>query len=271
MQNNKLHEDSAPKAIIYCRVSSTKQKTEGSGLDSQEHRCRQYAAQHGYEVEAVFPDDASGGGDFMKRPGMVALLTYLDVQPGKPYVVIFDDLKRFARDIEFHMKLRKEFDRRGATLECLNFRLENSPQGKFFERLAALTGELEREQNSLQVVQKSKARLERGYSIVSRPPVGYRYERDRIHGKIFVRDEPLASIAQEALEGFASGRFSSQAEVKRFLEGQPAFPKDLPNGGIRHFKVTRLLTRVAYAGYIESPGYQVSELLPDPWTDFRLV
>jgi site-specific DNA recombinase len=264
MQNTRLHEDSVPKAVIYCRVSSTRQKVEGSGLESQEHRCRQFAAQHGderqhgYEVDAVFPDDVSGGGDFMKRPGMVALLSYLDAQPGKSYVVIFDDLKRFASDIEFHTKLRKEFYRRGAILECLNFKLEDSPLGRYFERVTALTGELEREQNSLQVVQKSKARLERGYSIVSRPPVGFRYERDRFHGKIFVRDEPLASIVQEALEGFASGRFNSQAEVKRFLESQPAFPKDLPNGSIRHFKVTRLLTRFAYAGYIESPGYEVS-------------
>ena len=32
----------------------------------------------------------------MKRPGMVALLSYLDAQPDQNYVVIFDDLKRFA-------------------------------------------------------------------------------------------------------------------------------------------------------------------------------
>ncbi|MFK7943658.1 MAG: recombinase family protein [Paracoccaceae bacterium] len=62
-----------PKAtIIYCRVSSVKQCTSGAGLDSQEHRCRQYAEQKGYAVEAVFPDDVSGGGDFMQRPGMRA-------------------------------------------------------------------------------------------------------------------------------------------------------------------------------------------------------
>ena len=86
------------KALIYCRVSSTKQAVEGHGLDSQEHRCRDYAAARGYEVEAVFPDDVTGGGDFMKRPGMVALISYLDAQRDrKAYVVIFDDLKRFAR------------------------------------------------------------------------------------------------------------------------------------------------------------------------------
>ena len=29
-------------ALIYCRVSSTKQRIEGSGLESQEQRCRAY-------------------------------------------------------------------------------------------------------------------------------------------------------------------------------------------------------------------------------------
>ena len=31
----------------------------------------------GYDVEAVFPDTITGGGDFMKRPGMVELLSNL--------------------------------------------------------------------------------------------------------------------------------------------------------------------------------------------------
>ena len=137
----------AAAALIYCRLSSTKQRLEGSGLESQEQRCRAYADDKGYAVEAVFPDDVSGGGDFMRRPGMVALLSYLDAQQGKPYVVIFDDLKRFARDTEFHLKLRREFARRGATIECLNFRIEDTPEGKFIETVIAAQGELEREQN----------------------------------------------------------------------------------------------------------------------------
>lgn len=55
-------EGDAPAALIYCRVSSTKQKVDGSGLESQEQRSRSYADMHGYAVEAVFPDDVSGGG-----------------------------------------------------------------------------------------------------------------------------------------------------------------------------------------------------------------
>lgn len=257
MMTNENKIENEMKAVIYCRVSSTKQKLEGSGLDSQEHRCRQYALAKGYEVEAVFPDDASGGGDFMNRPGMVALLSYLDAQRGKDYVIIFDDLKRFARDTEFHIKLRREFETRGARIECLNFKLDDSPEGKFVETIFAAQGELEREQNRRQVIQKMKARVEKGYWVFS-PPVGYKYVADRAHGKILVRDEPIASILTEALEGYASGHLQTQTEVKRFLESKPEFPKDTPEGEIRWQRVKRLLSRQIFAGYVDVPKWGIA-------------
>ncbi|MEL6464941.1 MAG: recombinase family protein [Pseudomonadota bacterium] len=240
-------------ALLYCRVSGTKQAKQGHGLESQETRCREYAEAKGYQVEAVFPDDASGGGDFMNRPGMVALLSYLDAQKGKPYVIIFDDLKRFARDTEFHIKLRKAFASRSAEVECLNFRFENSPEGKFIETIIAAQGELEREQNGRQTLQKMKARLQRGYWVF-REPTGYKYQKSGEHGKLLVRDEPAASVIEEALTGFAQGRFSIQAEVQRFLEDDPRYPA-------RHVhpqRVTDLLTRPIYAGLIEHEDWDVS-------------
>lgn len=225
--------------------------------ESQEHRCRQYAQERGYAVEAVFPDDSSGGGDFLKRPGMVGLLAFLAAQKGKLYVVIFDDLKRFARDTEFHIKLRREFAERGARIECLNFNFEDTPEGRFIETIIAAQGQLEREQNRRQVVQKMKARVEKGYYVFHQP-IGYRYARDRLHGKLLVRDEPVASILAEALEGYACGRFGSQYEVKRFLESKPDFPKSGSSGYVHPSKVKDILTRSVYAGYVEAPDWGVS-------------
>ncbi len=74
---------------------------------------------------------------------------------------------------------------------------------------------------------------------------------------MLVRDEPHASILQEALEGYASGRFETQVEVKRFLERQPSFPKDLLGGEIRNQRIYDMLTRVIFAGYIEAPKWKV--------------
>lgn len=245
------------KALIYCRVSSQKQKREGSGLDSQEHRCRKHAAERGYEVVAVFPDDISGGGDFMKRPGMVALLKYLDDHPEDNFVVIFDDLKRYARDAEFHLALRRAMKKRQATRECLNFQLEDTPEGKFVETILAAQSALEREQNGRQVVQKMKARIEKGYYAFPCPP-GYKYVKDKEHGgKIIVPNEPVASALIEALEGYAAGRFQTQAEVRRFLEGQPSYPKPA-SGRLSKSGITDTLRRSVYAGYVEAEKWGVS-------------
>ena len=258
MKNAVESTSQAPRALLYCRVSDRKQRTQGSGLDSQEQRCRKYADERGYEVEMVFPDDVSGGGDFMKRPGMRAMLAYLDAQPTKNYVVIFDDLKRFARDTRFHLELRSELAARGAVPECLNFKFEDSPEGKFIETMMAATGQLEREQNRRQVVQKMKARVESGYWVF-RAPVGYKHvPAPGGGGKILVPDEPLSLVVREALEGYASGRFASQAEVQRFLEANPYFPKDRKDGSIRPMTIKRLLTKVVYAGYVEAPKWGVS-------------
>lgn len=246
-----------PKLLIYCRVSDIKQKTEGNGLDSQEHRCRQYAALHGYEVEAVFTDDASGGGDFMNRPGMVALLHYLDQHPDTNYIVLFDDLKRFARDREFHFKLRQALALRQARVECLNFRFEDSPEGEFIETIFAAQGQLERQQNSRQVLQKMRARLEQGYYVFA-APVGYEYQKISGHGKLLVRQEPVASIIAQAMEGYASGRFQMQAEVQRFLESQPEFPLKDRKGRVHPTDVKELLTCPLYAGCVERSEWNVS-------------
>src|SRR3989344_5133689 len=112
------------KALIYCRVSSQRQVMEGHGNSSQEQRCRVRAKEKGYPVEAVFPDDGVSGGLF-DRPAMKRLIDYLDNHPTEEYVIIFDDLARFARDLEVHLKLRKDLIGRGAKLECLNFNIED--------------------------------------------------------------------------------------------------------------------------------------------------
>ena len=172
----------AVKAVLYCRVSSRQQEVEGHGLVSQETRCREYAIARGYEVVAVFPDTISGGGDFMKRPGMVAVLSFVDAQPNESFVVIFDDLKRFARDTRFHLDLREAFRNRGVMIECLNYRMGNTAEDKFLETIMAAQGELERLQNGRQVAQKMKARMQAGFWI-HKAPIGYRFETIKGRGK----------------------------------------------------------------------------------------
>ena len=241
------------KAVIYCRVSDTKQKTRGDGLNSQETRCREYAKFKGYIVETVFKDDMTGGAS--DRPGMQAALKYLRKHRSDPRVLIIDDISRLARGLDAHLKLRNAIANAGATLESPSIEFGEDSDSILVENLLASVSQHQRQKNSEQTRNRMRARLMNGYWVFQ-VPVGYKYQSSS-RGKILARDEPLASIIQEALEGYASGRFQIQAEVKRFLESFPEYPRDT-NGDVRNQRVTNLLTRVIYAGYVDSPEWDVS-------------
>src|SRR5690606_13361489 len=103
------------KAVIYCRVSSSKQVSQGDGLRSQETRAREYASYRGYEIVEVFHDDASGG--TTDRPAMKAMLKVLKKHRAEGWVCVIDDITRFARDIRGHWDLRDLLRDAGGRLE----------------------------------------------------------------------------------------------------------------------------------------------------------
>jgi site-specific DNA recombinase len=248
-------------ALVYCRVSSERQKTEGHGLESQEHRSKAFARSKGLVVEKVFPDSFTGGGDFMKRPAMAEMLAYIDSKPHRKFVVIFDDISRLARDVSEHIKLRAAFRYREVELLCLNYNFDETPEGEFSEIIMAANAELFRKTNRRQVIQKQRARLERGYWPFY-PPPGYIQIKDALHGKLLTPSEPIASVVKEALEGFASGRFENQVDVQRFLQKKDFFfkNKSVSSSKVHLEKVRRLLSRVIYTGYIEYPDWEVGRI-----------
>ncbi len=242
------------KAVIYCRVSSAKQTVRGDGLGSQETRCREFAKYKKYEVVEVFRDDTSGS--LTTRPGMQAMLSFLKAQRKEPHAVIIDDISRLARGLMAHFDLRVKIGDAGGVLVSPSIEFGEDSDSQLVENLLASVSQHQRQKNGEQTVNRMRARMQNGYWVFQ-APVGYRYERTSGHGKLLVRDEPNASALQEALEGYASGRFQTQVEVKRFLERQPDFPKDLPNGEIRNQRIYEMLTRVVYAGYVEAPNWGV--------------
>lgn len=238
-------------AVIYCRVSSVKQTAEGDGLASQETRCREYTHYKGLEVVEIFRDPGASGG-LIDRPGMKTMLAWLRQHRKDTPVVIIDDISRLARGIEAHMKLRAAIGSVGARLESPSIEFGEDSDSLLVENLLASVAQHQREKNGEQTQNRMRARLMNGYWVFH-APIGYRYERVARHGKMLVPDEPVASALREALEGFASGRFASQAEVKRFLEAHA----DYPATRIHPERIRELLTRLVYAGYVEHPRWGI--------------
>ncbi len=244
-------------AVIYARVSSSAQVRRGQGLGSQETRCREFARMKSYDVDRVFVDEAVSGG-ITTRPGMQAMLAYLREHAyTQNFVVVIDDISRLARDIKAHLDLREAIASAGARLESPSVEFGEDSDSILVENLLASVSQHQRQKNAEQTKNRMRARAMNGYWVFWAPR-GYRFAHQPGQGKVLVRDEPLAAIITEALEGFASGRFGSQVEVKRFLERQPDYPKDLPTGEIRNQRVKDLLTQPLYAGYLELPRWGVT-------------
>ncbi|WP_367398630.1 recombinase family protein [Sphingobium sp. OAS761] len=240
-------------AVIYCRVSSKKQTEDGNGLDSQETTCREYAERKGYRVLRVFSDDLSGKTE--QRDGLKEMVAFLKKRRSGTKVII-DDLNRLARSVRTHFAIRDAIGKAGGKLESPKRIFADDPEEDILEVIeAAFAGE-HRRKNAEQTLTRMRARCLNGYWCLALP-LGYKYYKVKGQGALIQRDEPKATIIQNALESFACGQLQTQAEVARFLQSHPDFPRT------RHGRVTddqahNILTNPLYAGYVHVPRWDVS-------------
>ena len=216
----------------------------------------EYAKYKGLNVIKAFRDEGVSGG-LIERPGMQEMLTFLKRHTKRePIVVIIDDISRLARGLDAHIQLRSAINSAGGRLESPSIEFGEDSDSILVENLLASVSQHSRQKNAEQVIHRMRARTLNGYWCFY-PPLGYKYKTVRNHGKMIVRHEPVASIVTEALEGFASGRFDSIASVKRFLEAQPAYPKN-KRGEVHFQRVQEFFKRVIYAGYIDVAKWGIS-------------
>ncbi len=244
-----------PNAVIYCRVSDPGQVVNGHGLSSQETRCREYAKHKGYNVVMVFQEEGVTGA-ITDRPRMQAMLKFLQQhKKHETHIVIIDDISRLARDLKAHIKLRTMISDAGGKLESPSIEFGEDSDSRLVEHLLASVAAHQREKNAEQVKNRMRARMQNGYWTFYQP-VGYRFERKPGYGKILVRDEPVATVVQQALEGFARGRFETLTEVKNFLAVHPDFPKEA-YGCLHLTRLGEMLQRVLYTGHICYPPWGI--------------
>ncbi len=243
------------KAVIYCRVSDPGQVKNGHGLTSQETRCREFAKYRTLEVAQVFHEEGISG-SLIDRPAMKRMLDFLRQHKNEQIVVIIDDISRLARSLKAHIELRMAIQDAGGVLQSPSIEFGEDSDSQLVENLLASVSQHHRQKNAEQVKNRMRARMMSGYWIM-KVPVGYKMEKCPGHGKMMVRDEPVATIVQEALEGFAYDRFSSPVELQAYLEAQPAFPKNR-KGTLHIQRVLDMLNRQLYTGYYEFPDWNIS-------------
>ena len=244
------------KAVIYCRVSSAKQVSEGNGLDTQEMRCRSFAKGIDYEVVKVFRDEAISGTTH-DRKGFSDLLKFLDKNKtkNKKIVVIADDIARLARDVEIFHTYKAEIKKREAEILFTNQKNDDSPEGRFSENIQASAAQYERDSNRRRVITRQTARLQEGYWVYA-APIGYKFPGGK--DKIIRVDETYSGIIIELYEGFASGRFQTYAEATSYLQTIPVVQSRYKSRKVHKDLAKTILTNFLYAGHIQKLDLGIS-------------
>jgi len=132
-----------PNAVVYLRVSTTKQEAEGVSLDAQRAKAEAWALANDYRVVGVHQDALSGKRS-ENRPGFQAALAQACEVHG---ALVVYSLSRFARSTRETIELSERLGRSGADLVSLSEHIDTTTAaGKMVFRMLAVLSEFERDQ-----------------------------------------------------------------------------------------------------------------------------
>lgn len=165
------------KAILYTRVSTCHQVTDGQSLEAQESTLRQYATFKGYD-DLQLVTDAGLSGKTTDRPGYQQVLEAIRTRTVDAVIVY--SLSRFARNTIATLEAIEQMNKKDVAFHSVTEQIDTStPIGRFFVTTIAGLATLEREQigeRTRTVLQFKKANGER----VGQVPFGYHLDGDRI-------------------------------------------------------------------------------------------
>jgi len=240
--------------VIYTRVSSNKQVSDGSGLDGQYSACLKYASDNNINIIKTIVDPGYSGKS-QNRPGVEELWNFLESRTSDVYVIA-DAIDRFSRDTKSYQYFKDKLARKGGILRCLNHDFTNTePANIFLEQIKIGFAEFERLSNNIRVNSRMRERVRAGYWVF-RPPVGMVFQ-----DKILVPDNINSPLIRKIYEDFANGKYSSFEAVKKSTEARLLIniktnnPYQLGNSFIK-----KMLTNKLYAGVVEYQAWGINEV-----------
>lgn len=218
-----------PGAVIYVRVSSTRQAEEELPIESQLDQCRRKAAELGAEVAQVFTDDGLSG-TTANRPAFQACIDYCETFAPK-YLVTWST-SRFARNrIDaglYKMRLAKA----GVELVFVSVNLDRESDGGWMTEAIL---EVFDEYWSRQIARDTKRSMilnaERGHYNGGPPPFGYKSAPDpgAPKRKRLIVDEAESAIVRDIfqmrLQGLGAKLIAAELNERGILRRESRWSK----------------------------------------------
>ncbi|HCO79982.1 MAG TPA: resolvase [Bacillus sp. (in: Bacteria)] len=132
-------------AVIYARVSTEEQATEGYSIKAQKDLLSHYAEKNKLTIIEDYIDEGKSGKSIAGRPQMIRLLD--DAKQGKFEAVIVYKLDRLARKTRDSLEIVETLGNHGVQLISLSENIDTTtPHGKMFYTVLSSLAEMERDQ-----------------------------------------------------------------------------------------------------------------------------
>jgi site-specific DNA recombinase len=249
---NDYRTSQSKRAAVYCRVSTAGQEEDGTSLDTQEERCREFAENRGYEIIGVFRD-AYSGSKYRERPQLNELRRLIRAQSID--VLLAYSIDRLSRNQAHLYILAEEAEDHGAKLEFVTEDFEDSATGRFLRSAKAFAGEIEREKIIERVTRTRQHRVASGKLLPGgRPRYGYQWRDDT--RSAFDIDPITGPIVQRIFREARDGKTLRAIAGDLTEDGIPT-----PSGKQRwsHPSVRDVLTERRYTGDAYGYGWIVDK------------
>ena len=227
-------------AILYLRVSTTEQATEGISLDVQEDRLRAYCIMRDLDIVQVITDaGVSAGKPLDTRPGGQQLLD--TIRRKQADCVVAYKLDRLFRDCADCLTTTKTWDKKGVALHLVDLGGQtldtSSPMGRFFLTVMAGAAELERNLVSERTRVTMQYKAQKGEYCGGEAPIGRQIADNGIHIEDHDDEQELVDlIHQYRTEGLSIRAIADRLNA----EGRKARGRKW-----HHTSVARVLKRAA--------------------------
>ncbi len=238
------------RAVLYLRVSTQEQATEGYSLAAQEQNGRDYIERMGYELVKVYADEGFSGKSTEKRQYYQEMMK--DAEQQKYDIVIIWKLTRLARNMMDVMKTVEILLANNIEFYSISEQFDiTTSTGKLMLQLLGSFGEFERNQiaENVQLTMKSLVRDQKRYAGGRR--LGYISGQDDNGQKQLIIQEEEAQIVRLIYTRYLGGdgyRMIANLLNRRGL-------KTVKGNSFSTISVKDILHNKVYGGYLEYARY----------------
>lgn len=231
------------RALLYIRVSTSRQDREGNSIPMQRERLIAFCKAKGWIVGGVYVDPGYSGAS-IDRPGLNSLISAVEEKKGDVVLVYkLDRLSRSQRDVLY--LLEDVFEPAGVSFVSMQESFDTSSvYGKAMLGILSVFAQMERDVITERTMMGRVARAENGlFHGGGTSPIGYDY----IDGELVV-NEAEAEQVRMVYDLFASG--VTVTEITRRMEGYTTKHGDWSHTST----VGNVLDNPLYAGTIHFDG-----------------